>query len=286
MIIDANLRCSGQETADDVLRALDAAHVDMAVLSAPFQGLGSLLGTPAPIAHANAHLASLTQRHRDRLFGLAVVDPLQADATRALGHAVTELGLQGVRMLPTGWYPHQDEVQAVFGLACELDVPVLLHSGVCADGRTSRFSRPVFFEALRAHPGLRVALTNLGWPWTDEAIAIGMVDRANGLPANEALFRFDIPCGPPPAYRRESLSKALAVLGSELLQFGSGCTLPCKSGQVTERITLLKEMMDELELDAHARQRIWSGTASAWLGLETGEARGASRAMACPTEVP
>ena len=36
MIIDAHIHCSGNEKSDDVLRALDEAGIDKAVLLAPF----------------------------------------------------------------------------------------------------------------------------------------------------------------------------------------------------------------------------------------------------------
>ena len=36
MIVDAHLHCSGRERTADILRALDEAGVDVAVLLAPF----------------------------------------------------------------------------------------------------------------------------------------------------------------------------------------------------------------------------------------------------------
>ena len=82
------------------------------------------------------------------------------------------------------------------------------------------------------------------------------------------MFRFDISFGPPPPYRREALARALEVLGPELLQFGSDCFLPCSGRHIAERIGWVTDLLDELEVDAAARERIWSGTAAAWLGLD------------------
>ena len=48
-------------------------------------------------------------------------------------------------------------------------------------------------------------------------------------------FALISPFGPPPVYRLEVLKKALAVLGPELLQFGSDRFLPC-AGSVTLRM--------------------------------------------------
>lgn len=80
-------------------------------------------------------------------------------------------------------------------------LPLLFHSGIFIDGRSGRFCRPSFFEAQREHPGVRVALAHLGWPWTDEAIAVGLIGhligRLNRVPVADAVFRFDLSFGPP-----------------------------------------------------------------------------------------
>ncbi|MEO7338905.1 MAG: amidohydrolase family protein, partial [Caldimonas sp.] len=268
MIIDAHVHCSGAERIDDVLRSLDDARIDIAVLLAPFLSDGYSLDDAASLKRANAHLARLVRGHEDRLFGFAVVDPRDPDAPAMLRHAVETLGLRGVKMVPTGWYPYDREVQPVFAEAHALKIPILFHSGIFIDGRSGRFCRPTFFEALRDYPGLRITLAHLGWPWTDEAIAVGLIDRIHGVPPDDVMFRFDISFGPPPPYRREALSRALDVLGPELLQFGSDCFLPCSGSHITERMGWVTELLDQLQVDAVARARIWGGTAAAWLGLD------------------
>jgi|KBSMisStandDraft_5_1062788.scaffolds.fasta_scaffold16428_1 predicted TIM-barrel fold metal-dependent hydrolase len=268
MRIDAHLHCTGAEQAPDVLRTLDGADVDFAVLLAPFLSEGYSLDDAASLSRANDHLARLVRGHADRLAGFAVVDPRDPGAASELRRAVESGGLRGVKMVPTGWYPYDRGVQPVFAEAQALDIPILFHSGIFIDGRSGRFCRPSFFEALRDHPGLRITLAHLGWPWTDEAIAVGLIDRIHGVPPDETMFRFDISFGPPPPYRREVLRRALDVLGPELLQFGSDCFLPCSSSHLAERIGWVEALFDELELDPSARARIWAGTAAAWLKLE------------------
>jgi predicted TIM-barrel fold metal-dependent hydrolase len=267
MRIDAHIHCTGDETADGVVRALDAADIDVGVLLAPFLSPGYSLDDAASLRRANAHLGRLVRAHPDRLVGLAVVDPRDADAASDLRRAREDHGLAGVKLVPTGWYPYDAGVQPVFAEACRLDMPVLCHSGIFIDGRSGRFCRPAFFEALRAHPGLRVTLAHLSWPWTDEAIAVGVIDLINGVPPDRVAFRFDISFGPPPPYRLEVLRRALDVLGPELLQFGSDCFLPCPAAELIERRRWVEALMDQLALEPAARERIWWGTAAAWLGL-------------------
>lgn len=268
MIIDAHLHCTGRERTDDVLRALDEARIDHGVLLAPFLGDGYSLDDPDSLERANRHLGALVREHPDRLTGLAVVDPRDPGAPDLLRRSIESWGLRGAKMVPTGWYPYDERVQPTFAVASELELPVLFHSGIFIDGRSGRFCRPTFFEALRDHPGARVALAHLGWPWTDEAIAVGLIDRIHGVPADRCAFRFDISFGPPPPYRREALARALQVLGAGLLQFGSDCFLPCSAGTIAERRGWVERLLDEIGVDAADRERIWSGTAAAWLRRE------------------
>jgi len=283
MIIDAHLHCSGAERGDDVLRSLDEARVDVGVLLAPFLSEGFSLDDAASLRRANEHLARLVRGRADRLAGFAVVDPRDPKAPLHLRHAIETLGLVGAKMVPTGWYPYDADVQPVFAEARRLGIPLLFHSGIFIDGRSGRFCRPTFFEALREHPGLKVCLAHLGWPWVDEAIAVGLIDRILGVPAEHCMFRFDISFGPPPPYRKEALGRALEVLGPDLLQFGSDCFLPCSGAEIAERMGWVQALLDELEVDADARRRVWGGTAAAWLGRDGSSAgRGASASSTFP----
>ncbi|MFX1678609.1 amidohydrolase family protein [Mitsuaria sp. CC2] len=268
MIIDAHLHCTGRETADDVLRMLDEAGVDIGVLLAPFLGDGYSLDDAASLRRGNAHLSRLVRGHPDRLIGLAVVDPRRPDAPEDLRHAIEQLGLRGAKMVPTGWYPYEARVQPVFAVADELGLPLLFHSGIFIDGRSGRFCRPSYFEALRDHPRTRVTLAHMGWPWTDEALAVALIDRIHGVPHAQAQFRLDISFGPPAPYRLEVLSRMLAVLGAGSLQFGSDCFLPCTGAHVRERLQWVADLMDEMSLPRDDRHQIWSGTAAAWLGID------------------
>lgn len=282
MLIDAHLHCTGTETTSDVLRTLDDAEVDVGVLLAPFLSPGYSLDDPESLRRANAHLARLIKGHEDRLVGLCVVDPRDSQAPDDLRRAIEDMGLHGVKMVPTGWYPFDADVQPTFAVAAELKLPVLFHSGVFIDGRSSRFCRPSFFEAMRDHPGARVALAHLGWPWTDEAIAVGLIDLIHGVPSEQAAFRFDLSFGAPPVYRKEAIGRALSVLGSSLLQFGSDCFLPCPGKELRERRSWLEAILQELEVGGPERERIFCKTAQSWLGehsVTTSAAGGGSPAF-------
>jgi uncharacterized protein len=266
MLIDAHLHLSGRERVADVLRALDEADIDIAVLLAPFLTEPYRLDDRDMLVQANTYLAHFVEGHSDRLIGFAVVNPLHLSAADDLARAIDQ-GLRGLKMVPTGWYPYDDCAHRVYAQAARLNLPILFHSGIFIDGRSGRFCRPTFYEAVREHPGLRVTLAHLGWPWCDEANAVGVIDLINGVNPDASQFRFDVSFGPPPVYRHEVLHKALAVLTPHLIQFGSDRFFPCSGAHIREMVDEVYRLLNELEVDAVGRARIMGGTAAAWLGL-------------------
>ena len=267
MLVDAHLHCTGRERADDVLRTLDGAAVDVGVLLAPFLTDPYSLHDPSSLRRANDHLAGLVCGHADRIVGLAVVNPAHADAADEAKRALDDLGLAGLKLVPSGWRVEDACAQPVLAAAAERGAPILFHSGIFIDGRSSRFCRPADYEPVRDHAGLRVTLAHLGWPWCDEAIAVGLIDRIDGVAPDACTFRFDISFGAPPVYRASVLRNALAVLSADLLQFGSDCFLPCPAAALVERRAAVERLFDELDVERVARTRIMSGTAAAWLRL-------------------
>ncbi len=267
MLIDAHLHLSGREDAGSVLRSLDEARIDGAVLLAPFLTEPYRLDDPQSLRDGNRHLSDLVRGHEDRLFGFAVVNPMDQHAAEDVEGAVDRGGIRGLKLVPTGWYPYEDCAHKVYAKANALGLPILFHSGIFIDGRSGRFCRPTFFEAVRDHPGLKVNLAHLGWPWCDEANAVGLIDLIHGVQPDDSQFRFDISFGPPPVYRREVLAKALAVLGPGLIQFGSDRFFPCSGAHIRALVDEVLDLLDQLGVSRKDRDRIMWGTAAAWLGL-------------------
>jgi predicted TIM-barrel fold metal-dependent hydrolase len=265
MIVDAHLHCTGREDADGVLRALDEAHVDVGVLLAPFLTAPYALDDRDSLRRANAHLAALVRAAPDRLKGLAVVNPLHAQAPADAREALDGLALTGLKLVPSGWYPDDERAHAVYRVADEYGAPILFHSGVFIDGRSGRYCRPMGYEAVRDHPRVKVTLAHLSWPWTDEANAVGIIDLINGVPPDDAFFRFDLSFGAPPPYRHDVLAKALGCLTPALLQFGSDRFLPCDGAHIASAIDEVRTLLAGAGASAEDAERIFSGTARAWL---------------------
>lgn len=266
MLIDAHIHCSGDEKIEDILQALDWAGVDKAILLAPFLTGEYTLHDEGSLRSANQYLARLIANHTDRLIGFAVINPLFTNACEDLCRA-RDLGLCGLKMVPAGWYPYDECAHRVYEAASRGKIPILFHSGIFIDGKSGRFCHPAFYEAIRDYPDLRVTLAHLGWPWTDEANAVGLIDLINGTPPDDSQFRFDISFGAPPIYRSEVLKKAIAVLTPELLQFGSDVFFPCSGELIKSRIHEVSELLERLDISKGSRERIMGGTAAAWLGV-------------------
>jgi predicted TIM-barrel fold metal-dependent hydrolase len=284
MLIDAHLHLSGREGPDDVLRTLDEADVDVGFLLAPFLTDPYRIDDRESLKAGNRHLANLVRGHQDRLVGFAVVNPLHREAADDLEGAVALGGIRALKLVPAGWYPYDDCAHKVYARANALGLPILFHSGIFIDGRSGRFCRPTFYEAVREHPGLKVTLAHLGWPWCDEANAVGVIDLINGVQPDESQFRFDVSFGPPPVYRREVIRKALAVLGPGLIQFGSDRFFPCSGAHIRVLVDEVLGILDDLEVAQEDRDRIMWGTAAAWLGLPIGGATSpTTKGEACQT---
>ena len=168
------------------IKAMDAAGVDVALLSLTAPGVESLEPAVATkiAADTNDRLAEYVDKYPERLAGMATVAPKDPDiAVKELERCVKELGFRG-------WHTHSnfgdsyiDEKRywPVLAKAEELGVPVYLHPtapmipdirtfGICLSGPTFGFGTEVMFVFLRmihrgvfdAFPKLKIILGHFG----------------------------------------------------------------------------------------------------------------------------
>lgn len=265
-IVDAHVHASGRETAAEILGALDEAEVEVACILAPFLTPPYSLHDGPSLRAANDHVARLVRGHGDRLVGFAVVNPSLPGAAEEVQRAAG-LGLRGLKLVPAGWYPYEEAALAVYAAAEAAGLPVLFHSGVFIDGRSSRFCRPAYCEAVRSTPGLRVTLAHLGWPWSDEAIAVALIDRIRGLRPQDCQFRLDLSFGPPPPYRQQVVGRAWQVLGADLLVYGSDRFLPCRGRDLRQAHSQVRALLEGLGLSDGEVRQVLGENALAWLRI-------------------
>jgi predicted TIM-barrel fold metal-dependent hydrolase len=115
----------GLVTGDDLVRALDGAQIDRAVVC-PLKPRGYHL------AAANEYVAAAVAKHEERLIGFARVDPhLGEAAVGELDHAVRVLGLRGLFLHPweETFRANAPVVEPVMRHAAELRLPVIVATG-------------------------------------------------------------------------------------------------------------------------------------------------------------
>jgi predicted TIM-barrel fold metal-dependent hydrolase len=122
------------------------------------------------------HIAGLIAAARDRVIGLAGIDPLSGmPGVRHLERAVTEFGFRGAHVHPFGWgLPLNSREWWPFYAKCaELDVPVLFQTGHSAEFMPSACGKPILLDDVAIwFPELNLVGAHTGWPWVEELIAM------------------------------------------------------------------------------------------------------------------
>jgi len=246
---DCHIHVRGDEKADDVLRAMDRAKLDLiCIISWPPP---STVADPLEKRHPSED-ERMTETGRmiagdpERVRGFYWVDPLVDDAPDQVERAVAEFHYAGVKLIPDHWYPYDERIFPTYERIQDLGLPILFHTGILwGNADSSRFCRPADFEIIQEFPKIRFMLGHVGWPWTDECIAVAdrfktMARRAAGgdpeLNRDVALrhhhlhdpdYEVDVTCkvdltpGTPEVYRADVLCKCYEVLGADMLLFGT-----------------------------------------------------------------
>jgi len=123
----------------------------------------------------NEYVADYVRAHPDKLIGFASVDPNDREAPDQLHHAVTSLGLRGLKLGPI--YQHFDPLGtsafAVYEVAERLQLPVIWHQGTTfVRDAPLIHARPVLLDEVATRfPDLTIVVAHLGHPWIEEAMA-------------------------------------------------------------------------------------------------------------------
>lgn len=253
MLIDCHVHSSGKESVDEVVRDMDQAGVDKAIIFAPYPGRIFQKGgvDPKPTEYMQFSYLGVTQEAQekstkfisdlqagapDRIIAFAWIEPRLKKAIQNVEEAVGKFECRGFKMMPDHWYPYEPRFFPIYGKIQELGVPALFHSGILFGMKdSSRFCRPCNYEALINFPQLRFALAHISWPWTDECIALHGRFRANLRNAEDEKAKamqmyIDTTPGTPKFYRRDAFNKALAYGAEDYMIFGSDTFLDRPQG--------------------------------------------------------
>jgi len=140
-------------------------------------GVTSVPG-PASPEKCNDYIADVQGQDPETFIGFASVNPNYRGVRAAvdeLERAVTELGLQGLKLYPMyqHWSPADPILSfPIFEKAAELDIPVLVHqAGSTRVDARMEFARPALLDDVGRHfPTVRLLIAHCGTPWVEEAM--------------------------------------------------------------------------------------------------------------------
>lgn len=168
-------RWTGQQVpADEVpveetISALDAGGVDVGLVSAWHGPEGALI--------SNDEVAGFVRAYPDRLAGLASVDlRTPVAAIHELRRCVHDLGFKGLRVVPWLWSlpPNDRRYYPLYAACVELAIPFCTQVGHTGPLRPSETGRPIPYldEVALDFPELVIVAGHIGYPWTEEMIAL------------------------------------------------------------------------------------------------------------------
>ncbi len=147
---------------------MDQAGVDLTLLSA--------WAAPRAYMISNDEVAGFVAEAPDRLMGVGSVDiskPMVA--MREVRRCINELGFKAIRILPWLWEvpPTDRRFYPVYAACCELGVPFCTQIGHTGPLMPSEVGRPIYLDQVAIDfPELTIVGGHIGYPWTDEAIAV------------------------------------------------------------------------------------------------------------------
>lgn len=150
------------------LETMATARVDRMLISAWY--------APRNIMISNDEVADFVAQSDGKLVGVGSVDisrPMAA--VREVRRCIETLGFKAIRILPWLWErPPTDRLfYPVYAALCELGVPFCTQIGHTGPLMPSEVGRPIYLDQVALDfPELKIVGGHIGYPWTDEAIAV------------------------------------------------------------------------------------------------------------------
>lgn len=123
----------------------------------------------------NDYIAQYVARD-NRAIGIGSVNPADSDAPRYADALLRRSEFRGLVCSPLcqDFHPSDSRAMAIYDLAQDRKVPVFFdHATHWASFGRMEYARPSLLdEVAREFPNLKIVVSALGYPWTDEAIAL------------------------------------------------------------------------------------------------------------------
>lgn len=159
---------TGEPAVATTVAEMDAAGVDKALICAWYK--------PNVAMITNDEVATFVAQAPDRLVGVGSVDISRPmEAVREIRRCVEDLGFVAIRVLPWLWEqpPTDRRFYPVYVACCQLDVPFCTQIGHTGPLMSSEVGRPIYLDRVALDfPELTIVGGHIGYPWTEEAIAV------------------------------------------------------------------------------------------------------------------
>ncbi|CAF4262180.1 unnamed protein product [Adineta steineri] len=148
--------------------ALDAANVDRMLINAWY--------APNNIMISNEEVSTFVSQSNGRLVGVGSVDITRPNLImREIRRCIEKYNFKAIRVLP--WLfqvpPTDRRFYPVYAACCELNVPFCTQIGHTGPLMPSEVGRPIYLDQVALDfPDLTIVAGHIGYPWTDEAIAV------------------------------------------------------------------------------------------------------------------
>lgn len=150
------------------IAAMDRGGVDRSLICAWY--------APRNVMISNDEVAGFVAEAPDRLVGVGSVDISRPmEAVREVRRCVTQLGFKAIRVLPWLWEvpPTDRRFYPIYAACCELGVPFCTQIGHTGPLAPSEVGRPIYLDQVALDfPELTIVGGHIGYPWTDEAVAV------------------------------------------------------------------------------------------------------------------
>ena len=131
----------------------------------PFKNIGT-------IEDRTTDILRLCKGYPDRLYPVLFIHPDEENVIDEVKKA-SDRGIVAYKMICNTYYVGDQKSMDLLNVIASLDKPVIFHSGILWDGNvSSKYNKPINWEALLDIPNLRFSMGHCSWPWIDECIAL------------------------------------------------------------------------------------------------------------------
>ncbi len=271
MIYDVHVHVSrGEVDQAKFLAGMKAAGVDGCVLlSLPPACFAAAFGQAKPIGERLDNLFAWA-KDAPGVFPFYWIDPTEKDAVEQVTTAVAR-GVKGFKTICNHFYPGDTSAMDCYRAIAKSGRPLLFHSGILWDGTaSSKYCRPVEFEAMIEVPGLRFALAHISWPWIDECLATygKFLSTYKRRPGVSCEMFIDLTPGTPQIYRKEALTK-IHTIGYDIqnnILFGTDGLTDYNPTWAANWIKTDNSIYDSLGVNQETREKIYQKNLMRFLG--------------------